>query len=219
MLSAVIPALNAAGRLEATLASLTGADEIILADGGSDDDTRSLAQAAGARVIDAARGRGPQLIAGAAAARGDWLLFLHADTVLEPGWRNEAKRFIAQGGDRAACFTFALDDDSGAARRLAWWVNRRTDFFGLPYGDQGLLISRQLYEVLGGYPDWPLFEDVALVRRIGRRRLTRFKARAITSAERFQREGYARRSAKNLILLARYFMGADPHALARTYRS
>lgn len=220
MLSAVIPALNAAATLPATLESLTGADEIVLADGGSGDATVSVAEGAGARLVSSPPGRGRQLIAGAAAARGDWLLFLHADTRLAPEWRRAVDSFIADPANlvRGAVFTFALDDDSPAAKRLAWSVNRRTDWFGLPYGDQGLLISRAFYDSLGGYRPFPLFEDVDLVRRIGGKRLTRLPVRAVTSAEAFRRDGYLRRSVRNLTLLARYLAGASPESLAEEYR-
>lgn len=227
----VIPALNAAGSLPATFACLEPAiacglvSRWVLADGGSADATVKTARARGFDVVKSLPGRGVQLVAGAqcaleGAGEDDWLLFLHADTRLEPGWARAVKAFMAghQGRDIAGYFHFSLDDDSRAARRLERFVAMRCAAFGLPYGDQGLLIPARFYRTLGGYRLMRLFEDVDLVRRIGKRRLKPVAARAITSAARFQGEGYLRRSAANLVLLARYFLGADPEKLARAYR-
>ncbi|MBL8706445.1 MAG: TIGR04283 family arsenosugar biosynthesis glycosyltransferase [Rhodospirillales bacterium] len=222
MLSIVIPTLNAAESLAATVAALGGdvAGEIVIADGGSMDKTRQVALAAGARVVEARRGRGTQLATGAAAAQGDWLLFLHADTRLDPGWAPQAAGFMADPANatRAAAFAFALDDNDPRARRLERAVAWRCRVLGLPYGDQGLLIARGFYEALGGYRPLPLMEDVDLVRRIGRARLTMLPARAVTSAERWRREGWYRRSARNLACLSLWFLGVPPAAIARLYR-
>jgi rSAM/selenodomain-associated transferase 2 len=225
MISVVMPTLNAAPFLPLTLAPLVPAvaeglvRELIIVDGGSGDNTLAIAEDVGARVVTTARGRGRQLAAGAAAARGEWLLFLHADTALDDDWRRDAARFIERTGarERAAAFRFAFDDDAPAARRAAWWVRLRCRVLALPYGDQGLLISRSFYDALGGYRDLPLMEDVDIVRRIGRQRLTILDACAVTSAEKYRRDGYGRRARRNLWLLARYLMGADPAELAKAY--
>ena len=227
----VLCTFNEAERLPRAFASLEEGvrtrlvAEWTLADGGSTDRTVDIARELGFRVVTGAAGRGAQLAAGAEAASramapGDAYLFMHADTVLAPGWTRPVEQFLrdAQDRDRAAAFRFALDEDGGAARRLAAMVNWRARALKLPYGDQGLIIPKAFYERLGGYKPWPLFEDVDLVRRIGRARLTLLPASAVTSAERFRREGYVKRSAKNLSLLARYYAGADPAALARRYR-
>ncbi|MBL6929260.1 MAG: TIGR04283 family arsenosugar biosynthesis glycosyltransferase [Rhodospirillales bacterium] len=218
MLSVVIPTLQAEAHLGRALGALEGAD-IVIADGGSTDATREIAQKAGARVIDAPRGRGSQLAAGAKAASGDWLLFLHADTVLQHGWTGVAADFMADPANqtRAGVFRFALDDASRAARRLEALVAWRTRALGLPYGDQGLLISRAFYDALGGFAEIPLMEDVDLVRRIGRSRLATLDGNALTSAERYGR-GYLRRGARNLICLALYFAGVAPERIERIYR-
>jgi len=229
---AVIPALNAQARMPACLAAL---DEglrsgvlraIILSDGGSTDETLSVARRAGCAVLSATRSRGGQIAAGVEAARrlariGDGVLVLHADTVLEPGWTAPVQAALADARNRprAFHFRFALDDPAPRARRLERQVNWRAERLRLPYGDQGLLIPFAMLDALGGYRPWPLFEDVDIVRRIGRNRLAALPVRAVTSAERFQREGYLARSSRNLLLLARYFTGARPDALARAYRS
>jgi rSAM/selenodomain-associated transferase 2 len=225
MISVVIPTLDAAGRLPDCLAALAAArarglvGEVIVADGGSADATVAIAESLGAKIVHAERGRGGQLAAGAEATRGDWLLFLHADTVLEPGWEREAADFIREAGaSRAAYFRFALDDASAAARRLERLVALRCRLFALPYGDQGLLISRSLYQMIGGYRPLALMEDVDLVRRLGRRRLTMFGTRAITSAARFRKNGYWLRSGRNLTILALFACRVPVRILAALYR-
>lgn len=216
-LSVVIPALDAAALLPATLAALGAAPaEVIVVDGGSRDATAAIAGAAGAAVIQAPRGRGLQLAAGVAAARGPWLLLLHADTRLAAGWAGEVAAAMADPA-RAAYFRFALDDASPPARRLEAAVAWRSRRLGLPYGDQGLLIHRRLLEAAGGIPPLPLMEDVALVRRLGRRRLRALATAAVTSAERWRREGWLRRSARNLLCLSLWFLGLPPRLIARLY--
>lgn len=225
-LSIIIPTVDAAGSLAGTLAALQsagagmGARDIIVADGGSRDGTVAIARSLGARVIAAPRGRGAQLAEGARAANGDWLLFLHADTRLAAGWQQAVVDFAADAAnrERAAYFRFALDDDSAAARRLERLVAWRCRAFALPYGDQGLLMGRAFHDRLGGYRDWPLMEDVDLVRRIGRARLVALPVAAITSAARYRRRGYRRQSLRNLLFLSLYFLGLPPKLLARFYR-
>jgi rSAM/selenodomain-associated transferase 2 len=223
-LSVIIPTLNAGARLNETIGALdeareTMAVEIIVADGGSRDDTPAKAAAADAVVVSASRGRGSQLSAGAREASGRWLLFLHADTTLEPFWSTTVTSFMRGKGNalKAAYFTFALDDASSAARRVEVLANWRARKLGLPYGDQGLLMSRTLYNSLVGYLDIPIMEDVDIVRRIGRRNLIELPATATTSADRYRRDGYLWRPMKNLSLLSLYFIGVSPRRLARLY--
>ena len=178
-----------------------------------------MARRHGARVVEAEAGRGRQLAAGAAAAAGDWLLFLHADTRPAAGWEDEVGAFARAPGNegRAACFRFALDDRAAAARLLERLVALRCRVLALPYGDQGLLIHRSLYRALGGFRPLPLMEDVDLVRRIGRRRLARLATPATTSAVRYRRAGYARRMARNLCCLALFTLGVRAETVARLY--
>jgi rSAM/selenodomain-associated transferase 2 len=221
-LSVVIPTLNAAETLPETLAALRGSafvGEVIVADGGSIDASIALAQAAGARVIASQRGRGTQLAAGADAAAASWLLFLHADCCLEPGWETAVGVFLAASGAarRAGYFDFALDDPAPAARRLERVVAWRCRALALPYGDQGLLIGRALYDAVGGFAPLPLMEDVDLVRRLGRRRLAPVGARCFASARRYRRGGYVRRPLRNLLCLSLYFAGVPPARIVRLY--
>ncbi len=225
MLSIIIPTLDAAACLGATLDSLAEArasglvGEVVVVDGGSVDGTVALATARGARLVQAAQGRGPQLAAGALAATGDWFLFLHADTCLAMGWGEVAGRFMGDPAMARQAGAFALRFDSGApqARRLERLVAWRSRWLGLPYGDQGLLLARRFYLELGGFRPLPLMEDVEFVRRIGLRRLKRLASHAITSASRYERDGWIRRSARNLVCLVLWYLGVPAGQLRRLY--
>jgi rSAM/selenodomain-associated transferase 2 len=219
-ITAIVPSLDDAARLPAILAALRPrAAEIIVADGGSTDDTADIARAAGALFVAAPRGRGNQLAAGAVAASGYWLLFVHADCRLGPGWDASVRAFIAapKAARRAGYFEFALDDPSRAARLLEHAVRWRCRLLALPYGDQGLLIARPLYDEIGGFARIPLMEDVDLVRRLGRRRLAPIGVPLYSSARRYLEEGYVRRPLRNLLCLLLYFAGVPPRRLVKLY--
>ena len=225
LLSIVIPTRNAATLLPGCLGALGEAQqsgllrEIIIADGGGCAETVEIGHGFGASVFAAPSGRGPQLIAGAARSSGDWLLFLHADTRLENGWSREVAAFLAQAGaeEKAATFRLRLDDAAPQARRIEQLANWRSRKLGLPYGDQGLLISRRLYDAVGGFRPHALMEDVDIVRRLGKRRLTQLDSAAVTSAVRYRRDGWWLRPLRNLALLTLYFAGLPPRWLARLY--
>lgn len=216
-LSVVIPALDAAGTIGDTIERMRAADEVIVVDGGSADATPAIAADAGARLVMAPKGRGRQLAAGAATARCDWLLFLHADTLPGRGWERAVAAHVAAHPGKAACFRFRLADRSWQARLVEKAVAARVRLFGLAWGDQGLLVPRALYDAVGGYRPLPLMEDVDLVRRIGRRRLRVLDEAAFTSAERWRRDGWARRSGRNLLCLALWRAGVSPERIARIY--
>lgn len=224
MISVIIPTLNAAPVIGRTLVSLSPAildpilTEVIISDGGSSDDIAEIAEATGATLIEGPASRGRQLAAGAEAARGEWLLFLHADTSLSDDWVEAARRHIASGAGRAGWFSLRFDAAGFAPGFVAGWANVRSRWLALPYGDQGLLIHRGLYRAVGGYSDIPLMEDVALARALGRRRLAELDAVARTGAERYLRGGWLRRGARNLLTLVRYFLGTSPETLAASYR-
>lgn len=221
MISVVIPTLNAEATLARTLAPIGAMPlvrEIVIVDGGSIDGTVEIARTAGANVLTAPRGRGGQFATGIDAAKEPWLLLLHADTVLADDWVRDVTTFIAapENSTRAGAFRFCLDDPSPAARRLEAAVAWRCRALGLPYGDQGLLIGRAFLDSIGGMRPLALMEDVDLSRRIGKARLTLFQSRAVTSAARY-RDGYLRRSARNLVCLALYFAGVPTPWIARLY--
>jgi rSAM/selenodomain-associated transferase 2 len=219
-LSVIIPTLNAEAGLPGCLDALSDplVSEVIVADGGSRDGTVALAARAGVRLVGPLPpSRGGQLRTGCAEATGAWLLIVHADTVLAPGWSDAVVRHMAEHPDRAGWFAFALDDPSPVARVWEAGVRVRSRL-GWPYGDQGLLIPRCLYDAVGGYRDQPLMEDLDLVRRLGRSRLRGLGVRALTSAARYRTGGYAGRSLRNWDLVLRWLAGADPAELARRYR-
>lgn len=223
MITIVIPTLNAAESLTQCLTSHSSAWRTIICDGGSTDKTREIAQSHGALVVESAKGRGRQLHTGAKAATTDWLLFLHADTRLSANAARVIDHFIKnpENEHKAGYFRFLLDDKGEKARiwekRVAW----RCQKLALPYGDQGLLISREFYNQLGGYKNMPLMEDVDFIGRIkkqsGKKALVLLAADATTSAEKFQRDGYYKRSMRNLFCLLLFWVKVPPHLIAKLY--
>jgi rSAM/selenodomain-associated transferase 2 len=221
-LSVVIPTLNAASALPQTAdALLTGATdglirELVISDGGSTDQTREAAQELGALWVSGPPGRGGQIARGIAASSAPWVLILHADTHLSDAWPEAVRRHMATGPDCAGYFRLRFRAAGPIPAIVAGGANLRSHWLGLPYGDQGLLISRRLLDSVGGYPELPLMEDVALARRL-KRRLRPLAAEARTSAERYLRDGWARRITRNLGILLRYRLGADPGDLVARY--
>ncbi len=222
--SVVIPTLNAEAELGPCLARLgEGLEagilrELVISDGGSTDATRTIAEAAGALWVAGPPGRGGQLARGVAATGGDWLLVLHADTTLSPGWSGAVLDRLKVG--RPGYFRLRFRARGLAPAWVAGWANLRAALFGLPFGDQGLLVSRADYDSAGGYPEIPLMEDMALARGL-RRKGTRprpLDATAETGAERYLARGWLGQGAANLWRQARFLAGADPAELARGYK-
>lgn len=228
MITVVIPTLNAASGLAACLTALVPGvvngcvREVIIVDGGSDDRTLEIAEASGARILHASKGRGVQLKTGAEQAKSEWLLFLHADTVLEAGWEDEVATFMervdtGQRPETAAAFKFELDDLGFMPRVIEWGVACRCTLFRMPYGDQGLLIPRRLYRRVGGYKPIPLLEDVDINRRIGRSKLVILRSGAITSAIRYKRDGYFKRVVRNWTCLLMYYCRVPIRHIVKLY--
>jgi rSAM/selenodomain-associated transferase 2 len=215
-ISVVIPALDEAVHIERALASVRDADEVIVVDGGSRDHTVALAQSAGVSILGAPPCRGVQLGRGAERAAGDWLVFLHADTALETGWR---EALLALPPDVVGgAFRFAIDSPRPAFRAVEWGVACRCRLLRLPFGDQGLFARRTSYTDVGGFRPFPLMEDVDFVRRLGRAgRLAFPRPRAFTSPRRWERHGVVGATVRNGWLLAQYALGRTPEDLARGY--
>jgi rSAM/selenodomain-associated transferase 2 len=189
-----------------------------VADGGSSDGTAELAAARGCVVVRSAPGRGRQLRVGVAASRGEWLLVLHADARLSAGALSEAEAALRQPGLRAAAWPLAIDGAGPWLRWVEWGTTLRWRLFGLAYGDQGLLVTRSLYDAAGGYPDSSILEDAALSRRIARlAAVQHFRVPILVDARRWRREGQVRATLRNWVLLALFVAGVQPERLARWY--
>ncbi|SMX25350.1 TIGR04283 family arsenosugar biosynthesis glycosyltransferase [Boseongicola aestuarii] len=223
-ISVVIPTLNVAallpGTAEALMAGVTEGviGELVVSDGGSDDGTLDVARALGAEIVEGPAGRGGQIARGVAAARGRWVLILHADTHLSAHWVEAALRHMREHGETAGYFRLVFRAAGVAPKLVALGANLRSRVFGLPYGDQGLLVARSVLDSVGGVPDVALMEDVALARAL-KGRLRMMEAEAQTSAARYLAEGWARRVMRNLWTLVRYLLGARPEALVRGYEA
>lgn len=218
-LSIVIPTLDEAHSLPATLPrAVAQADEVWVADGGSRDSTATLAASLGARVVCGPPGRGGQLNRGAAAAQGDVLLFLHADTLLPPDAAAQVRQAIATGAVGGG-FALRFDADTPLYRFAGRMITLRTRLIRCPFGDQAQFATRRAFADLGGFRDWPVLEDVDFFRRLKRRGPTRLiPAPVVTSARRYRRQGFGRTVAGNWLIFALYLAGVPPARLARLYR-
>lgn len=217
-ISVIIPALNASETIGHAISSVKDyVSEVIVVDGGSSDDTIRKAAEGGAIITDTLAGRGSQLKHGASKAKSRYLLFLHADTRLREGWAEEVAVFCKNKGE-AGAFRFELDYSGYKARALEKFVALRCRYLGWAWGDQGLLISRQLYESIGGFRgDLVLFEDTEIIRRIGKKRLHIFDAGAVTSAQKYVRDGFIVRCTLNFLCLSAYLLGISPKGIKRFY--
>jgi rSAM/selenodomain-associated transferase 2 len=215
-LSVVIPALDEAERIAGAVASARAPDvEVIVVDGGSSDATRALAGAAGAHVIRCGRGRARQLDAGARAACGDALLFLHADTRLPQGYADAALRALSDARVAGGAFRLRFEERTRGLRWIERIARLRVRLFGLPYGDQALFLRRETLEAIGGVPQVPILEDLDLVRALKRRgRLALLREEAVTSARRHLAGGPWRIALRHLAIALGGSLGVDRARLA-----
>ncbi len=223
MLSVIIPTMNAEATLAQTLTSISGAN-IMVVDGGSGDNTLNIARELGAKVIKSTPGRGQQLSLGGDATikyGATWLLFIHADSALGAGWADSVANFTNNPANKMRCAYFKLAFNAGGnnAKRVAMLANWRAKTLGLPYGDQGLLISAELYQKIGGFNQvMDLMEDVDLVRRVGKKNLIPLDTAIVTSSIRYQLGGWWARPMRNLVCLLLYLVGASQETLKRIYK-
>ena len=220
MLSIIIPTFNEAqsiGRTLDALKRLSGPIEIIVVDGGSEDETARMVGERGLRLLTSEKGRGAQMHKGASLARGEALWFLHADTIPTP----DAARLITEalrerevvGGNFGVCF-----DGTRPAARFMTWLYPRLRRLGLCYGDSAIFVRRETYERIGGFQPFPIFEDLDLVRRLWREgKLAHLQAQVITSSRRFEGRSFTLTFARWSILQALYWLGIHPRRLARLY--
>ena len=221
VISVVIPALNEAAGIEAALSPIVGREDLqaIVVDGGSDDGTAEIARAAGAEVIACGRGRARQMNAGAAIARGETLLFLHADSRLPDEFATEVRAALRAGAIGGA-FRLRIDDPRRVYRWIEFGTRLRTRWWGRPYGDQGLFIDAATFYRLSGFRVWPLMEDYEWVGRARREgRFVTLSSEVTTSARRWQRLGPLRTTLTNQAIVAAYHCGLPIDRLAQWYRS
>ena len=199
------------------VSALEVADEVIVSDGGSTDGSVEIARRSGALVVEGAPGRGSQLNRGAAAAAGDVLLFLHADSTLPADHRRQIETAIAEGCAGGGSL-IRFDVAGGFLRFGAGWINRRTRLTRLPLGDQAQFVIQEVFEALGGYREWPILEDLDLMRRLKRaHRLAVVAGPVVTSSRRFIDHGVLKTIAVNWTIWCLYLLGVSPHRLARLY--
>lgn len=221
VISIVIPALNEERSIAHTLSAITddGDVEVIVVDGGSSDNTVSIADTYGAQVMCAARGRALQMNAGAASARGDILVFLHADTRLPQGYRADVTRILSEPGTSAGAFRFGIDGTRLAHRVIEWGANLRSCRWQMPYGDQAIFTRRETFDATGGFPEMPVLEDYELVRRLRRLGAVRIAdSVALTSDRRWETRGAWRLTLRHALILLGYWLGIDTTRLAALRR-
>ncbi len=220
LITVIIPALNEEPNLGYVVESaLRGQGvEVIVVDGGSQDRTYALARALGVKALMSFAGRARQMNLGAALARGEYLLFLHADTLLPSGWDGQLRDMLNQPGVVAGAFQFGLDAGGPAYRLLERLVAWRSRWLQLPYGDQAICLRASMFENLGGYAEIPIMEDFELVRRLAHRgRLALAPAAVRTSARRWRVRGLWRTTLINQAIVLGYGLGVPPARLHRWY--
>lgn len=221
-LSIIIPVLNEGRGLAEALAALAPhrarGVELIVVDGGSRDGTLAIARPFADRVTCAARGRAMQMNAGARLARGDILLFLHADTRLPADADRIAVTSLAWSGRAWGRFDITIEGRSPVLAVVALLMNLRSRLTGIATGDQAMFMTREAFVSAGGFPEIELMEDIALSRRL--KRISRpvcVGFRATTSGRRWERNGVVRTILTMWALRLAYFLGAAPATLARLY--
>lgn len=222
-LSIVMPMLDEADAIESALRGTEAAPSVkerIVVDGGSSDGSAEMARACGARVILTPSGRSLQMNAGAGEARAEILLFLHADTRLPPGFEHHVQEVLARPGAIAGAFRLGIDGPGPGLRVIEWLANLRSAFLGMPYGDQAIFLRADRFVRTGGFPEMPIMEDFALMRRLRREgRIGMASVAVATSARRYREWGLWRATWINQIMILGYLLGVSPNRLAKWYRS
>jgi len=220
-ISIIIPTRNEAdsiGRLLPGLMAVPGV-ELLVVDGESNDNTVDVAQSLGIKVLSTSSGRAQQMNAGAEAAHGDILLFLHGDTKLAPGFAGQVRNVLNQPGVSAGAFQFSTNGKGFGFRIIEWLVNFRSKIFQMPYGDQGIFITADMFSAVGGFPLQPIMEDFELIRKLkSRGKVKILSLSATTSARRWEKLGILKTTAINQLIVLGYLFGVSPEKLAGWYR-
>jgi|JI71714B2RNA_FD_contig_71_1692232_length_963_multi_16_in_0_out_0_1 rSAM/selenodomain-associated transferase 2 len=220
-ISIIIPVLNEAAILAQTIAALPSAKsiEIIVVDGGSQDNTPEIAKTLGVKIIKTEPGRATQMNAGALFATGEILLFLHSDTILPPNFGQWVLQSLSQPQTIAGAFQLKIDGLGVGLRVVEKLANARSRILGMPYGDQGIFLKRSTFEKIGGYPPLPIMEDFELMRQLKKMGpIDIVPVSVITSARRWQKLGVIKTSLINQLIIGAYFLGIPPHQIATWYR-
>ncbi|MEJ2719145.1 MAG: TIGR04283 family arsenosugar biosynthesis glycosyltransferase [Deltaproteobacteria bacterium] len=219
--SVIVPALDEASLIGRTLGRINRDDnvEMIVVDGGSRDRTPEVARGLGATVVRSRRGRAPQMNRGAEKAAGEILLFLHADTLLPEGWIDRVREISAWPNTAGGAFELRLDTTLRWSRLIERLANLRSRVLQMPYGDQAIFISADLFRRMGGYKDLPIMEDFEFVRRLRRQGQVRIVPFPVTtSARRWKHLGMWRTTLVNQAIVLAYLLGLSPNLMKRLYR-
>jgi rSAM/selenodomain-associated transferase 2 len=222
-LSIIIPALDEVDQIESALAWTAGIPSVrerIVVDGGSRDGTQEAALACGAKVVTSAPMRSVQMNAGARAAEGAVLLFLHADTRLPPGFEHHVREVLARQDTVAGAFRLGIDGRLPGLRVIEWLADFRSICMGMPYGDQAIFISADRFHRAGGFPEIPIMEDFSFMQRLRREgRIGIAPVAVATSARRYDEFGFWRTTWLNQLMILAYLVGISPARLAHWYRT
>ncbi len=220
-ISIIIPTCNEAaniGRRLPELLTIPGI-ELLIVDGGSTDCTVEVAESLGAKVLVSSPGRAGQMNAGAEAARGDILLFLHCDTRLDHDFAEQVRNTLNQPGISAGAFTLAINGKGLGLRIIEWLANFRSRVLQMPYGDQGIFVTAEVFHDAGRFPLQPIMEDFELMRKLKRKgKVKILPLQATTSVRRWERLGVLKTTLINQIIIIRYLLGTSPEKLAELYR-
>ncbi len=221
LISVIIPALNEAAGIARSIASAFQEPdvEVIVVDGGSRDETALVARRLGAETLTVPAGRARQMNAGAEASKGEYLVFLHADTILPPQYASLVRRLLASPEVVAGAFRLGIEGRQLSLRWIETGANWRSRWLQLPYGDQALFVRSRLFFELGGYADLPIMEDYDLVRRLTRRgRVILAPKAVVTSARRWKQLGVLRTTLLNQVMVTGHLLGVSPRKMAQLYR-
>ncbi len=224
LISCIIPCVNESRNIRQCIESVKRATypvEVIVVDGGSKDDTPEIARHLGAHLVHCIRSRGRQLNKGAERASGDYLIFLHADSILPHGWDKEVRRGLTDQGNILGAFTLKLSRSYRTLRIVESMVSLRSSLLSMPYGDQGLFLRRgDFFERLGGFKEYPIMEDFDLVRRArGLGKVFISPLKVLTSSRRWERHGVFKTTVLNQAMILGFILGISPQRLARLYYS
>ncbi|MFN6529933.1 TIGR04283 family arsenosugar biosynthesis glycosyltransferase [Nostoc sp. ChiSLP03a] len=220
-ISIIIPAINEAGNIKKAIATTQASTniEVIVVDGGSSDDTVAIAQSLNVKVISSSPGRAVQMNAGAVAANGEILLFLHADTRLPTGFDEMIRTALQQPGIVAGAFKLRIDASLLSLRWVEWGVNVRSHFYQMPYGDQAIFLTKEAFQKIGSFPELPIMEDFELMRRLKRiGRIVIIPTPVVTSARRWLQKGVLKTTLLNQIVIIAYLLGVSPERICSWYR-